>query len=119
MGTQQYKLNVRTQSYQIGTHTKIYPLNIHLDSCTWQDATLQLEIYHTMAIPAKKDKNKHIITPGIPSIKIGVIAPATHIQSYSKGDKVKVISKLPVNLGCTLTNIIKTDFLANLIAQQR
>lgn len=119
MQTSGYTIKAKTQQYKIDTHNNIYPLDTRLDVCEWCDAAFQLETYHTLAVPAKKDKQTGTITPAIPSIKIGVIAPVTRTKSYQHGDKVNVISKIPVNIGCTLTNIVKTDFLANIIAKQK
>ncbi|MBR6684841.1 MAG: hypothetical protein IKL37_01085 [Alphaproteobacteria bacterium] len=104
MDAQKYTLNVATKKHTIATHGIIHPLDVRLDTCKWDNATLQLETYHTL---------------GAPGIKVGVIAPATGIHTYKIGDTVNVISQIPVNLGCVLTNIVKTDFLAKYIANQR
>ncbi len=79
-------------------------LDSHLDRCDSNIATMQLESYYT------KDE---------PPLKIGVIGPVTRKYTYDAGVTVDVEPKILVNLGCLLTNVVRTNFLNEYIRNQR
>ena len=54
-----------------------------------------------------------------PPLKICAITPATRKYAYQVGDTVNVEPKIIVNNAIMLTNIVRTNFLNNLIQEQR
>lgn len=79
-------------------------LDSRLSKCDSAIATMQLESYYT------DDE---------PPLKIGVINPVTRKYTYDTGTTVEVEPKILVNLGCLLTNVVRTKFLENYIRSQR
>ena len=88
----------------ISKQLNIIYLDDRLNKCDSATATMQLESYYTIEEPNQK---------------IGHIGPLTREFTYDIGNNVNVESKIFVNRGCMLTNVIRTKFLQEYIRTQR
>ena len=79
-------------------------LDDRLNKCASAIATMQLESYYT------NDE---------PPLKIGAINPVSRRFAHNVGDTVDIKSKIIVNNGLMLTNVIHTNFLTEYINNQR
>ena len=88
----------------IDKQESIIPLDSRFGKCLHSHSAMQLEIYYTLENP---------------DTKLGVINDATGKFTFSRGARVDVTPKILVNNGCMLTNVVRTDFLTNILTKQR